>query len=575
MFSFILAFPYLRCEAYSETDSVISEAQMRQYNALYLEAVCQREQNNDVAQYHLLKRALEINPCGADAYFDLATLAMGKGLNEVPVTEYLELAHKYAPANEDYAYMCAVALMSEAERREEGVALMNTLLDNARVRNDAFETLTEYYEGAGDYDGLVEVLEKWRPIKGDDVAISYHKVKAACDMQRYDDALLIVDTLISLSSAGSDVFCVLKGQIYAEIGDVDKALELYNEVVARNPNLPEAQFLYLSYSFAIDNDSIKRAAFYAITTNPEQEMRTRTEAYAEYMKTFKASEKPQAIKLLLGHLLQQNEENPYLLTAIVRDMTEENMPDSLLAPVYKKILEINPTDESTRLMLIIELGRDSQYEEIKQWCMDGIKLNPEQYFFYYFLANTYILEDKTDEALKTMVDGLVNIHEDTDPVHASLYYALYADCLHKHGDQEKAYENYEIALQYNNTNATCLNNYAYFLSLNKTKLDKAETMAQKAITLEPTSSTFLDTYAWVMFVKKNYAKAAQYIEKAMKCLEGDDNEHDGSLYEHAGDIYYHLGQKDKAMKFWRKAASLSPESKLLQKKVAAGKYFEE
>lgn len=561
--------------AQNAADSILSEAQVRLYNSLFLEAVCQGEQDNDVARYHLLKRALEVNPYGADAYYELATLAMSKGLAYEPTLQYLEKAHKYAPHNDDYTYIYAIALINEATRVDDGLALMHSLLSSPRMRNDAFETLTYHYENCGDYDNLVAVLEKWRPIKGDDESISYLKLKSALELGRHNDALLIADTLIASVPLHADFYRVLKGQIYAQANNSEMALKLYNEVIAHNPNMPEAQLLFLSYAFASDDDSIKRSALFAIITNPEQEMELRINTYRDFLNTFKPAERVAAIDSLLNHLLSLSEESPTLLRAIAQEMHEKSMDDSLLTAVYKKILEIEPADESTRLMLLVNLGNNSQFDEIKNWCTDGIKLNPEQFFYYYFLANVYMMEGSYDDAFKTAHDGLACITDDIPIEHASLYYSLYADCLHRQGDSDKAYSYYDTALQYNSANTSCLNNYAYFLSLEKRELDKAEAMALKAITIEPTSETFLDTYAWVLFVKKDYRKAAQYIDKAIANMKDPDDPNNNSLYEHAGDIYYHLGQKDKAMKHWRKAAALAPESEILQKKITNKRYFEE
>ena len=38
-------------------------------------------------------------------------------------------------------------------------------------------------------------------------------------------------------------------------------------------------------------------------------------------------------------------------------------------------------------------------------------------------------------------------------------------------------------------------------------LDKAEEMSYKTVKAEPNNSTYLDTYAWILFVKGNYAEA--------------------------------------------------------------------
>ena len=41
-------------------------------------------------------------------------------------------------------------------------------------------------------------------------------------------------------------------------------------------------------------------------------------------------------------------------------------------------------------------------------------------------------------------------------------------------------------------------------------------MSYKTIKKEPTNSTFLDTYAWILFLQGRYEEANTYIEQAIK-----------------------------------------------------------
>lgn len=50
-------------------------------------------------------------------------------------------------------------------------------------------------------------------------------------------------------------------------------------------------------------------------------------------------------------------------------------------------------------------------------------------------------------------------------------------------------------------------------------MDKAEEMSYKTVKAEPNNSTYLDTYAWILFVKGNYAEARLYIDEAIKMIK--------------------------------------------------------
>ena len=84
------------------------------------------------------------------------------------------------------------------------------------------------------------------------------------------------------------------------------------------------------------------------------------------------------------------------------------------------------------------------------------------------------------------------------------------------GQLDQAYKAYDEALKYNDKNVVVLNNYSYFLSLEKKDLKKAERMSAQCIKLEPDNATYLDTYAWIFFVQGNYTLAKIYIESALE-----------------------------------------------------------
>ena len=118
-------------------------------------------------------------------------------------------------------------------------------------------------------------------------------------------------------------------------------------------------------------------------------------------------------------------------------------------------------------------------------------------------------------------------------------------------------------LQLDPANIYVLNNYAYYLSLSERNLDKAEQMSEKTIKIEPESSTYLDTYAWVLYKRKNFEKALIFIEKAYK-NGGQDN---GEIAEHYADILYCNDKKEQAMDLWRMAINLGQNRDLIEKKM--------
>lgn len=102
-------------------------------------------------------------------------------------------------------------------------------------------------------------------------------------------------------------------------------------------------------------------------------------------------------------------------------------------------------------------------------------------------------------------------------------------------------------------------------------LDEALDMIEKVMSEEKDNPTSLDTYAWVLFKRKDYAKAREMIDRTLELTADDDMGAD--LLEHAGDIYFMDGEPDEAVGFWKRALKYDPKNELLQRKVRHKTYF--
>lgn len=96
-------------------------------------------------------------------------------------------------------------------------------------------------------------------------------------------------------------------------------------------------------------------------------------------------------------------------------------------------------------------------------------------------------------------------------------------------------------------------------------------MSYRTVQAEPDNSTFLDTYAWILFMQKKYAEALQYIDMAVK----NDTTKSAVIIEHAGDIHAVNGDIDGAVKYWNEALKAGAENEtVLRRKIKLRKYVE-
>jgi tetratricopeptide (TPR) repeat protein len=222
-------------------------------------------------------------------------------------------------------------------------------------------------------------------------------------------------------------------------------------------------------------------------------------------------------------------------------------------------------------MLLNDAIKKEDYKAVIQICEPGIEATPDALELYFYLAIAYNQAGRTDDAIDISKKALTHVTNDSKKEVISDFYALMGDVYYTKLMRKEAYAAYDSALVYNADNISALNNYAYYLSEEHVQLDKAEEMSYKTVKSEPNNSTFLDTYAWILFIKGKYAQALIYIDNAMK----NGGTTSSVVTEHCGDIHAQTGDIENALKYWQKALSMGSKSKYLKQKIAKKKYISE
>ena len=260
-------------------------------------------------------------------------------------------------------------------------------------------------------------------------------------------------------------------------------------------------------------------------------------------------------------------------------MTMKKMPGDSIAPVLERVLQLTPDNASARLQLVGYAWQAQNRDRVIALCREARQYNPDEMAFYYYQGIASYQKGDLDDALNAFQNGISVINQESDPAIVSDFYAVMGDILHQKGMEQEAYAAYDSCLQWKDDNYGCLNNYAYYLSVNGEQLNRAEQMSYRTIKAEPKNATYLDTYAWILFMQQRYSEAKIYIDQTLAC----DSDTSAVLLEHAGDIYYHVGDVERAVDFWQQARDRANGStelvgerlQVLIKKIKLRKYLKE
>jgi tetratricopeptide (TPR) repeat protein len=216
-------------------------------------------------------------------------------------------------------------------------------------------------------------------------------------------------------------------------------------------------------------------------------------------------------------------------------------------PIYRQLLQSDPGNFLVWQNLLFILNLKQDYADILTVSDSALGYFPGQGLFYLFKGMASVELGKYPVAIAALNKGLGIPGQNADLV--KQFYLSLAEALFRNGNADEAFRNYDKMLVLEPDNVLVLNNYSYYLALNGRELDKALEMIQKCIGIEPENATYLDTWAWVLFTRKEYSQALEPMEKAIR----NSVDPSGEVLEHYGDILYKNGRKEEAREAWSRA----------------------
>lgn len=552
-----------------ETNSALSYEQARKYDYYFLEATRLKQKEDYAAAMELYEHCLALNPHSAAAMYELAQFYL---YLEQPQRAHnmLQKAVELEPDNFWYQQMLGAYYQSKQDY-PNAIKVYEQLVERFPNRSELQMALIDLYNYQKDYQKVILALDKLELKEGKSEQISMNKFRVYLQMNEREKAFQEIESL-SKEYPNDLRYSVLLGDAYLNNERPEDAYSIYQKVLDIEPDNAMAQMALISYYDQLGKDTLMREQLQLVLDNPKVNNEARLNIVRQMIMDSEQSDRDSTrILQLFDRLLEKEQENADMAMLCYSYMQAKKMSDDLSRPVLEKVLSIEPENTMARYSLLMMAVRKNDYAEAALVCEPALLYNPEELAFYYYLGISYFQTDRRQDALETFQKGVQQVTEESDKGLVSDFYSMIGDLSHTMGNKEEAYVAYDSALVYNPNNIGVLNNYAYFLSLEHRDLDKAEEMSFKTVKAEPKNDTYLDTYAWILFEKGRYTEARIYIDEAMK----NGGEQSGTIVEHCGDIYYMLGDKEKALEFWKQAEEMEDVSNILPQKIKQQKYIAE
>ena len=400
-------------------------------------------------------------------------------------------------------------------------------------------------------------------------ALSMQKYKLYNALEQNDNAFKEVEKLAAKFPMESR-YQIILGDLHLEKNDTVKALKYYQKAHEIDPESPYYIVSMANYYEVVGNKDAAETQIRNALVNEKLDVDTKVGILSRYILKLQQTKKgTESANALFQTLLEQHPEDTDLKQMYGSLLVAQGKTDEARFQ-FQLITEMEPSNAAAWQQLLNLALKSEDIPEVIRICTRCQELFPDAPEYYFYLGIAYFQQEKYQDALDTYKAGLEIIPE-TNVGLKSDFYGQIGDIYYQIKNMPEAYKAYDEALKYNDKNVVVLNNYAYFLSLEKKDLKKAERMSALAVKLEPNNSTYLDTYAWIFFVQGNYTLAKIYIESAL----ANDTTKSSELVDHYGDILFMSGDKEKALEQWKKAKEMGKESDVLDRKIAEGTYIEE
>ena len=550
-------------------ETLLSAEQQRKYDYFFLEAMRMKGKNEYDAAFGLLQHCLDINPTASSALYEISQYYMF--LRQVPQGQVaLEQAVAFAPDNYWYS-QGLVSLYQQQNELDKAAALLEKMVTRFPSKQDPLFSLLDIYSRQEKYNDVISTLNRLEKRLGKNEQLSMEKFRIYLQMKDDKKAFQEIESLVQEYPMDMR-YQVILGDVYLQNGKKQEAYDAYQKVLAVEPDNPMALFSMASYYEQTGQKELYQQQLDTLLLNKKVTSDTKISVMRQVIAENEQSSAKDSTQViaLFDRMMKQDMDDPQIPMLYSQYLLSKNMEQEAV-PVLEQVVDLAPTNKAARLMLVSAAVKKEDYKQIIKVCEPGIEATPDALELYYYLAIAYHQAEQGDSVLSVCNRALEHITPDTRKEVISDFYSIMGDIYHTKKQMTEAYAAYDSALVYNSSNIGALNNYAYYLSVERRDLDKAEEMSYKTVKAEPNNSTYLDTYAWILFEKGNYAEARIYIDNAMK----NDGEKSDVIVEHCGDIYFMTGDAEGALKYWKKALEMGSESKTLKQKIEKKKYIAE
>jgi predicted Zn-dependent protease len=525
---------------------------------IYIEAVKQKLLGNAGDAIKLFEQCIKSDPANDAAFFQISQILIGTGdINNGK--KYGLKAFSLKPDNFWYTIMLAGTYYQE-KNLDSAIIFYEKAVKGFPEKEDLQMNLGNLYSENQKYEKALQIFESLDRKYGINETSTPSEVKVLMAEGKFLEAEDKVNQLIE-KYPDVILYTGLLAEIYSNNKENGKASEVYKNLMEKSPDNPQTQmslcnflidqknydeFIILLNKVILNNDIAREdkvGLFSKMIEIPELIAIKANELQVACM-IMEAVYKDDDIVLLL---------RPEFLVA--------GKKLNAAAARLEEIILIKPDNYYAWEKLLFVYLEEKDYKKLQEkgeLCASRFNRS----FPAKILYATAAIENKNyDIATEELRKANILAGDDKDMLLQVL--SLQADEYYRMKEYDKAFKAFDDALKENPNDMTLLNNYAYYLAEQNTRLKDAEKMARKVIETDKKNTTFLDTYGWVLYKRGKLKEASKVMEDVIR----NGKETDAEWFEHYGYILMKKNDCIDAVTNWNIALKIDSSKTNLIKEI--------
>lgn len=474
---------------------------------LVIDAATQRELGNLEKASSLYKEVIRFQPNNSLAYYQLAAIDF-ESKNIASAIEYNQKAIELSPKNHWYRTQLAEIYLL-TNQTDKAAAQYREIIELQPEVTEYYSELVGIYVNANEINKAIEIANLLEKRQGINEYCSMLKYNIYKSQNQHEKAIKEIE-ILSKEYPSNVAYLSILAQYYLNNEKEEKALNLMKKVEEIDSNNVENIVALMEIYYKKGDMPSAEIYIDKLCRTTKMGFEEKNQIILGLYKA-KVDEDIETLRNYIKHLetmLNMYPEEGRLWQFLsIGYMRTFRMDEAYQA--CKKAVEYGVRDmDLYKRYIITQQFRAGDEERIKT-CDDAIKLYPRECIFYIVKGYSLVNLKEYEKAIETLEKGLKYAKQQSDYIDI---YSNLAEAYYRIENKERAFDYFEKALEKDTNNLMVLNNYAYYLCLENIELDKAEKMSKQTYDAQSYNITFADTYAWILFTKKDYQGAKMILD---------------------------------------------------------------